>query len=388
MSPSKEKILLSKNDAAIACNQACYELKEKKIKSSSIWYFLSRFMLNLKNEICFSEAEKQYITSVYNNVFALIGANTTEQEKEKKGETVFEEIIKIRKTKVEGLVAKERQNTQIAEESKEKIYTTIGSFLNNIKKIKENLPIKGLDSVLDDQDTLIQALKEKKSIEEIQGIININFRKIEEILMKFTERENQRDALLIDLEKKTYEDDLTGLFNQRYYNHNLRYEVESFLERKGKQPFSLIFLDIDNFKSLNDTYGHDLGDEVLKKIAYIMQHTSRQGVETLMRRGGDEFVIFSKSTAQEAKQIAQRIQSLVNKHATDFSRDPITKKKAIDIQVGMSIGITELKVFSGKTIDEHLSALTQVVDEAMYMGKQQKKNQINVLDIKGNIINR
>jgi|CZCB01.1.fsa_nt_gi diguanylate cyclase (GGDEF)-like protein len=153
-------------------------------------------------------------------------------------------------------------------------------------------------------------------------------------------------------------DALTKIHNRRYFNHSLNSLVEKQI------PFSLILLDLDNFKHLNDTEGHDHGDFVLKIIAGIMKECTR-ATDIIARYGGDEFAIISPQTSKESsKKIAERIRNnvLVNPKFLPYNA-----------KVSLSMGIAAYPD-DGQTIEE----IQQKVDEALYVAKARGKNYIHL----------
>jgi len=133
--------------------------------------------------------------------------------------------------------------------------------------------------------------------------------------------DHYKDLRIKHLEKLATEDDLTGLKNRRYIREFLR----QIIERSDKQslPVTLLIFDIDNFKHYNDTYGHAVGDDVLRQAAVMMQRCCR-GHDVVGRIGGDEFaVIFwdcpdGKKQKQETEDIASE-----RRHATEIHPDEV-----------------------------------------------------------------
>ncbi len=174
------------------------------------------------------------------------------------------------------------------------------------------------------------------------------------------ERE-QRDRQI--QEKLAITDGLTGIPNHRYLQDFLAKEFER--ARRYMHPLSLIMLDIDSFKTINDTYGHEVGDMVLKEIARILALSVRE-VDLVARYGGEEFAIVLPETSLEsAFNTAERLRLRIEK-----SKIPTPKG---ELQVTISLGISCLKA-GHQTKDELISA----ADEALYRAKRGGKNRVEL----------
>lgn len=170
----------------------------------------------------------------------------------------------------------------------------------------------------------------------------------------------------IQEEKDKYErasklDPLTGLFNRREMMARMMNEWERQL-RKGN-PFAVIISDIDNFKLINDTYGHDSGDYVLKMIALIMKDQVR-GIDSPSRWGGEEFLLMLVETDLDGgKNVAERIRKYIEN--TAFIH------KGTKILVTMTFG---LSIYQGD--DDNIESCIKRADQALYEGKKQGKNRV------------
>ncbi|MDP2759163.1 MAG: EAL domain-containing protein [Sideroxyarcus sp.] len=171
----------------------------------------------------------------------------------------------------------------------------------------------------------------------------------------------------IKLEELSIRDLLTGLYNRRKFEDVLRYEIIRS-DRHG-HAFSLIMVDLDNFKYINDTFGHPIGDLVLKELAGLLAAGLRQG-DLLARLGGDEFAILLPETgAANGMQVAHKLhQSLGNK---EFEL-PVGK-----IRCTASFSLVSFPD-DGKTVEEIYSAM----DVVLYKAKAHGKNQVMTADSK------
>jgi diguanylate cyclase (GGDEF)-like protein len=154
-------------------------------------------------------------------------------------------------------------------------------------------------------------------------------------------------------------DALTGLHNKRFLMNELNLAVAA--ARETGSSLSLILLDIDNFKSINDSFGHAMGDETLAALAHAMRSCTRES-DSSCRFGGDELVIIMPGIADEyAFQVAERIR-------TRFASENMRVVNGEDMQATVSLGVAS---FNGK---ETAEALMARADEAMYEAKRLGKN--------------
>lgn len=158
-------------------------------------------------------------------------------------------------------------------------------------------------------------------------------------------------------------DELTDLFNYRYFNQTLEKEIQR--RERYKRPLTLMMLDLDNFKSTNDTFGHLVGDLVLKQAASLIKKNTR-GCDLVARYGGDEFsVILPETTEEEALIVAKRIREAIDEY--DFKT--LEGKSISDLSV--TIGLSSLP---DKSKDK--KELIDTADSALYKGKTTGKNRV------------
>ncbi len=160
-------------------------------------------------------------------------------------------------------------------------------------------------------------------------------------------------------QKMSFLDDLTGLYNQKYLS--LVLESEIYRSQRLDRKFSVLFMDVDYFKSVNDTRGHWVGSRLLVEIGRALKHNLRKG-DYAFRYGGDEFVVVLPMTSAEGAIVAaERIRRVIE--TTDFIID------GEHLRLTFSIGLA--------TFPDHAKThkdIIKMADEAMYCGKNKSRN--------------
>lgn len=170
------------------------------------------------------------------------------------------------------------------------------------------------------------------------------------------------------LQKQALHDQLTGLPNRRYYRDHLQSLIESGTQEHSR--FALCFIDLDDFKSVNDTYGHSTGDELIVEVSRRIQESA--GDQSFVSRfGGDEFAILIPNTDRDIRRVAT-----VTDEVLRSVQAPI-RLGDIEVRVRASLGIAEFPT-DGIDLDE----LMQHADVAMYEAKKNGRNQIRRFDPK------
>jgi diguanylate cyclase (GGDEF)-like protein len=179
------------------------------------------------------------------------------------------------------------------------------------------------------------------------------------------------------IEKMVRMDDLTGLANDRYLHERLPVEVEQHVG--SRDPLSIIFLDLDGFKSINDTYGHMAGSNTLAEYGHLLAKIVRVPGATLARYGGDEFVVILPSTSPEqAEVVAEDIRRATETHvflATPWANgeEPLNLGDIITASIGISTLLPPAEVAADRRLHVGIRLL-QTADKAMYDSKNGGKN--------------
>lgn len=181
---------------------------------------------------------------------------------------------------------------------------------------------------------------------------------VRRIIAAFRERMEE----VATLKGLTYTDDLTGLYNQRYLEVILDRELS--LAKRNQVPFSVLFLDMDHFKQVNDTHGHLIGSRLLYEVGQEIKRTLRES-DVTFRYGGDEFLLILSHTAlNDAMVVAERIRLQVEKKR-------FLAREGLDIRLTASIGVA--------SVPEHATTKMQILkaaDEALYGVKKAVRNKV------------
>ncbi len=174
----------------------------------------------------------------------------------------------------------------------------------------------------------------------------------------------ERKTILEELRRLAITDDLTKLFNSRHFFPRLKDEINR--SRRYQTPLSMLLIDIDLFKSYNDSYGHLEGNKVLHSIGETIQACLRS-MDTAYRYGGDEFtVLLPQTSCHEAVTVANRIKDSVAKLI-------FNPKKGRTAGITVSIGATEYQ--PGDTLEKFV----KIADQAMYASKKKGLGQVTLL---------
>jgi diguanylate cyclase (GGDEF)-like protein len=184
---------------------------------------------------------------------------------------------------------------------------------------------------------------------------------------RFSQTQKALEQASERLERLVLQDGLTGIANRRCFDQ--RFLQEWARARRTGSPLSLLLIDIDHFKKLNDTYGHLTGDECLVQVAHLLQTTISRPGDLLARYGGEEFIALLPETDDAgALNVAERLQSTLSRS------QPLP---SIDRQVTISIGVTTWMRINGTPAE----AILATADRALYVAKQNGRNRTEYLPL-------
>jgi diguanylate cyclase (GGDEF)-like protein/PAS domain S-box-containing protein len=199
-------------------------------------------------------------------------------------------------------------------------------------------------------------------ITDSNGVIT-HFVAVNEDITARKEDEEKIQRLNAGLEQLAMTDYLTNLYNRRYF---MQRGTEEFKRaRRNKQPLSLLMLDIDHFKKVNDTYGHEAGDMALQQVAAVLKSSLRE-IDILGRMGGEEFAVLLPSTSlHEAAVLAERVQQTIAN--TPFEMPGASLTITITISIGVAV------------ITDEMSGIDNILrnaDVSMYQAKRNGGNRV------------
>jgi diguanylate cyclase (GGDEF)-like protein len=178
----------------------------------------------------------------------------------------------------------------------------------------------------------------------------------------------ENTAIQERLRRSMLVDKLTGVNNRRFFDRRLSEEVDRGVRQDA--PLACLFIDIDHFKRLNDTYGHQVGDEVIACVARRIRSQLR-GIDVLARYGGEEFTVLLSSTGLErALEVAERVRQ-------DIAGNAVTTSADEPIRCSVSIGVACVDSdHAERDLDKRSTWLVTRADQALYRAKQSGRNRV------------
>jgi diguanylate cyclase (GGDEF)-like protein len=203
--------------------------------------------------------------------------------------------------------------------------------------------------------TVVFSANAARDGDSLQNAFEVLVRQRTEILLSYKNRLEEANAKLLDL---AVTDPLTGLYNRRKFEETIHQEVQRAL-RYG--PVSLLMIDLDKFKQVNDSYGHPAGDDVLRTVSQVLLSSCR-ATDTCARLGGDEFaMILPHSDFAAAEVVRNRIHTQIGNTTVQAGE--------IALRISLSIGIATLA-----SNGEDAASLIAAADAAMYQAKQNSRS--------------
>ena len=258
-----------------------------------------------------------------------------------------------------------------------RVFSALGEKPIEIERVPlqvEKRKLRPNQMMMDPQATLKSYLTLPLAVEgEIIGCISINsdqpnafdaqdlqFFSVIGYQMATTLKHFQRFS---SVKKEAIHDTLTSLFNRRYFEEKLAIDAQKAFHSSSN--LSIIMVDIDHFKKVNDTFGHAGGDKVLHEIGFLLKNSVRRQDDTVARYGGEEFVLVLPGAPLEATStIAERIRQTVANTPIDIGPS--------QIHLTISLGISNFPIHRAKSKEE----LVKMADQALYEAKRGGRNRV------------
>ncbi len=239
--------------------------------------------------------------------------------------------------------------------STEELSTGVDSHNNELATVQECVTHLNAEG---DLDIVQQAL-----LQQIEAVVSAN-RQMEDDLV-VTRYQLQEQAQ--ELDKSRHEactDQLSGLGNRKLFDESIQFAISQF--KRKDVPFALVLADVDHFKRINDTHGHQAGDNVVRRIGETLKQLCR-GHDYISRYGGDEFaILLMKASEENARRAAARIRSAIER--TNFDVGANGSRVAVTFSMGMAFPRTT----------DTTEALFDRADRALYESKKRGRNQLHV----------
>jgi len=264
---------------------------------------------------------------------------------------------------------KESISEELAEKLRDiagKLDETLRELINNIDNHQEKIDLHTDKLVKAKRDISLETVNETimEILQELKKLRTENHKLKNELKSYHSEVLSLKEELS-NARREASLDFLTGLINRRRFERVLEDAIND--KKNRNYPSSLIFVDIDNFKSVNDRYGHLAGDMVLKEIAKIFRFYLRAN-SVIARLGGEEFAILLPGVGLEnAIKVAERLRKIIENREIRVMEENNGEKK---IRVTASFGVTEVRD------DDTVKSLLTRADKSMYMAKKRGKNKV------------
>jgi len=234
-------------------------------------------------------------------------------------------------------------------------------FLLGLNTLFKNLLLQSIENLIYTAEYFMSLLDGNKTKKNYIKIVENN--EIGKVIQQMNDKIPFIEANLLKLHELATKDTLTGLYNRRYLQEHITHFISK--AKRNKTKLAVLLLDIDYFKIVNDTYGHDAGDIVLKSLSNVFLANVRES-DMVIRYGGEEFVIILTdcTTDEDIVQIANKINAVTQQTNIYISN-------GFTIQKTVSIGIAMYPDDS-----ESFETLLQKADEALYEAKNNGRNQV------------
>jgi diguanylate cyclase (GGDEF)-like protein len=251
-----------------------------------------------------------------------------------------------------------------------------GKFLQTEVLVRELAPIHvsvKITPIYSDNGSYVGRIVTLQDVTEWRRLVHELHDRNEDLTLRNGELTLMQEELSVanrKLELLATTDPLTGCYNRRYLFQMLEYQIA--VEQRYRVPFSLILFDVDHFKQINDTYGHHIGDEVLRHTSTLIRARLRES-DIFARYGGEEFTIYLPHTEnRDAYRLAEQLRRIVESQVVATDRG--------DIQITISMGLISVDGdgYEDENPKQFLVEVMRKADAALYRAKEQGRNRVVV----------
>jgi len=245
-----------------------------------------------------------------------------------------------------------------------------------LERTARNAQAEALEQERNARSAQEKALIHEREAREAQArALEIQRKANETLEDKVRERTNELQLVNEKLEQLSTTDALTGVRNRRYFDEAIEFEFNR--ASRGHEQLAILMLDIDHFKKVNDDYGHQVGDEALRKVASILRKVVNRTTDIIARYGGEEFAIVLPATDIEgAVKVAEKIRVQVS----EIQLEAYVEGKEVIFSITMSIGIMgdtpNIAGSDGYAADISATTWLKEADDALYTAKEEGRNRV------------
>lgn len=247
----------------------------------------------------------------------------------------------------------------------------VKNLIKGAKQIEEgNLELKLPVRVMDEFGILSTAFnKMASSLKKYRQELIEYSKTLEKKVAERTKDLEEKNRMLLQMKKEleiaALTDPLTGLLNRRALYEFMNHEVKRV--KRNNKPFSIVLCDIDNFKKINDSYGHDCGDYILRETGKLLRKNLRE-IDRVGRWGGEEFLILLPETQlKDAINVAEKLRLIISSHRFEYTPE-------LTLTITITFGVSCFRPGSS------LNNCLKNADQALYLGKSSGKNKVVTVD--------
>ncbi len=364
-----------------ACNPICDLLLNAGVPHDLRWLCLLNFLRTLEKDDLYNTEQKRLFHSLLQDIVKKADFSDAHYE-----------VVETEADKIRHMKCREREDylsekLKEAEANFQDMKSMLSTVLKNYVALTAlgaqltNERVEDVEKLKDVTVTAIEKGEDPKRI--IEGVVSVTASMVEKMNREIADwRQKAQESEIwkqraLEMERLATTDALTSLYNRRAFDLHIESMVQAML---GREIFlSLMMIDIDHFKAFNDTYGHDVGDEVLRLVASIIKKNANREGDFAARYGGEELVVVSEGMdIEQAMVVAEKIRKDIESYRFIIKKDPPEEKN-----ITVSIGVTEFDCCKAEAatkadISFLIQRFIQSADMALYKAKKEGRNRVCV----------